>query len=50
MTSYDNLSTYAIVNGGRLPTDSELRLFFDKFHAGYEGGANCGFRNWHPIP
>jgi len=50
MTSYDDLSAYAIVKGGRIPTDPELRLFYDKFEAGYEGGANWGFRNWHPIP
>ncbi|EAU85926.1 DUF323 domain-containing protein [Coprinopsis cinerea okayama7 len=50
ITSYNNLSTYAIVKGGRLPTEPELRLFYDKFEAGYEGGANVGFRNWHPVP
>lgn len=50
MTSCDNLSTYARVKGGRLPTEPELRLFLDKFTCGYEGGANIGFRNWHPIP
>ncbi|KII86682.1 hypothetical protein PLICRDRAFT_177435 [Plicaturopsis crispa FD-325 SS-3] len=50
MTSYNNLSTYAMVKGGRIPTEPELRLFLDKFESGYEGGANVGFRNWHPIP
>ncbi|KAF5360695.1 hypothetical protein D9756_004998 [Leucocoprinus leucothites] len=50
ITSYDHLSTYAMVKGGRLPTEPELRLFYDKFHYGYEGGANTGFRNWHPLP
>jgi hypothetical protein len=50
LTSYNNLSRYAVVKGGRLPTDPELRLFMDKFESGYEGGANLGFRNWHPIP
>ncbi|KXN81793.1 hypothetical protein AN958_03719 [Leucoagaricus sp. SymC.cos] len=50
ITSYDNLSTYAMVKGGRLPTEPELRLFYDKFHHGYEGGANLGLRNWHPLP
>ncbi|KAI8994191.1 DUF323 domain-containing protein [Trametes punicea] len=50
ITSYDNLSTYASVKGGRIPTEPELRLFFDKFECGYEGGANLGFRNWHPVP
>ncbi|KAJ7078568.1 DUF323 domain-containing protein [Mycena belliarum] len=50
LTSYSALSKYAIVQGGRLPTEAELRLFLQKFESGYEGGANLGFRNWHPIP
>ncbi|KAL5529074.1 hypothetical protein ACEPAG_5048 [Sanghuangporus baumii] len=50
LTSYENLSKYAQVQGGRLPTEAELRLFFDRFESGYEGGANVGFRNWHPVP
>ncbi|KAF9464118.1 DUF323 domain-containing protein [Collybia nuda] len=50
LTAYNDMSTYAIVKGGRLPTEPELRLFYDKFESGYEGGANLGFRNWHPIP
>lgn len=47
---YDDLSAYAIVKGGRIPTEPELRLFYEKFHSGYLGGANIGFRNWHPVP
>ncbi|KAF9483484.1 hypothetical protein BDN70DRAFT_873769 [Pholiota conissans] len=50
IASHDILSTYATVKGGRLPTEAELRLFYDNFESGYEGGANVGFRNWHPIP
>ncbi|KAI0087770.1 DUF323 domain-containing protein [Irpex rosettiformis] len=50
ITSCDNLSVYANVKGGRLPTEPELRLFLDKFSCGFEGGANVGFRNWHPVP
>lgn len=50
MTSCDNLSAYAKVKGGRLPTESELRVFYDMFSCGYEGGSNVGFRNWHPVP
>lgn len=50
LTSYDDLSKYAQVKGGRLPTEAELRLFFDKFESGYAGGSNVGFRNWHPVP
>jgi len=50
IASYNDLSTYATVKGGRIPTEPELRLFHDKFESGYEGGANIGFRNWHPVP
>ncbi|KAL9711285.1 hypothetical protein Ac2012v2_005825 [Leucoagaricus gongylophorus] len=50
LTSYDNLHAYATDKGGRLPTEPELRLFYDKFRHGYEEGANIGFRNWHPLP
>ncbi|RDB14613.1 Ergothioneine biosynthesis protein 1 [Hypsizygus marmoreus] len=50
LASYNDLSTYATVKGGRLPTEPELHLFREKFESGYEGGANLGFRNWHPIP
>ncbi|KAI0317611.1 hypothetical protein OF83DRAFT_1058348 [Amylostereum chailletii] len=50
LTDYVSLSTYASVKGGRLPTEPELRLFYDKFECGYEGGKNIGFRNWHPVP
>jgi formylglycine-generating enzyme required for sulfatase activity len=50
MAPYEALSTYAMVKGGRLPTEAELMLFYDKFRIGYEGGANIGFRNWHPVP
>ncbi|KAI0260686.1 DUF323 domain-containing protein [Gloeopeniophorella convolvens] len=50
IADYNSLSTYASVQGGRLPTEPELRLFYDKFECGYEGGRNIGFRNWHPVP
>jgi len=50
LTSYDDLAAYACWKGGRLPTEPELRLFFDLYEAGYEDGANVGFRNWHPVP
>ncbi|TDL22187.1 DUF323 domain-containing protein [Rickenella mellea] len=50
LTSYDDLSTYAEVKGGRLPTEPELRLFFDMFKSSFVGGANVGFKNWHPVP
>ncbi|PCH37229.1 hypothetical protein WOLCODRAFT_20998 [Wolfiporia cocos MD-104 SS10] len=50
VTSYDNLSTYASVKGGHIPTKPELHLFFDMFQCGYEGGTNIGFRNRHSVP
>jgi len=50
LTSYDDLARYAEWKGGRLPTEPELRLFLDLYDVGYEGGANIGFRNWHPVP
>jgi hypothetical protein len=46
----NGLSAYAASKGGRLPSDAELRLFYDTFDCGYAGGANVGFRNWHPVP
>lgn len=50
LTSYDDLAFYAKCKGGRLPTEPELRLFLDMYDAGFEGGANVGFRHWHPTP
>ncbi|KAG7090977.1 hypothetical protein E1B28_010044 [Marasmius oreades] len=50
LTSYDDLAVYARSKGGRLPTEPELRLFLDMYDVGFEGGANTGFRNWHPVP
>lgn len=50
LTSYDHLLMYATSKGGRLPTEPELRLFLDTYDVGFAGGANVGFRNWHPIP
>jgi L-histidine Nalpha-methyltransferase / hercynylcysteine S-oxide synthase len=48
IASYDDLSTYARVQGGRIPTEPELQLFYDTFCYGFLGGRNIGFRNWHP--
>ncbi|KAG5644703.1 hypothetical protein DXG03_007926 [Asterophora parasitica] len=50
LTSYDDLLAYARSKGGRLPTEQELRLFFDTYEVGHKGGSNTGFRNWHPVP
>jgi hypothetical protein len=50
LTAYDDLKRYAQYKGGRLPTEPELRLFLDLYDVGHEGGANVGFRHWHPIP
>jgi L-histidine Nalpha-methyltransferase / hercynylcysteine S-oxide synthase len=49
-TNYDDFSTYARVKGGRIPTLSELRAFWEKFQSGFVGGENVGFRHWHPMP
>ncbi|EIW80138.1 hypothetical protein CONPUDRAFT_57841 [Coniophora puteana RWD-64-598 SS2] len=50
LTSYDSMVAYARSKGGRLPTEPELRLFLDTYDVGHSGGANVGFRNWHPVP
>ncbi|KAL1723779.1 C-type lectin protein [Schizophyllum commune] len=50
LTAYDDLAAYAASKGGRLPTEPELRLFLDMYDFGHAGGANVGFRNWHPVP
>ncbi|KAF9528475.1 DUF323 domain-containing protein [Crepidotus variabilis] len=50
LTAYDDLESYAKSRGGRLPTEPELRLFLDLYDVGHEGGANAGFRHWHPVP
>lgn len=47
---YDDLSTYARVKGGRIPTVAELQAFWEKYQGGFVGSANVGFRNWHPVP
>ena len=41
LASYDDLSKYAQVHGGRLPTDAELRHFYDKFDIGFESGGGA---------
>ncbi|PBK82826.1 hypothetical protein ARMGADRAFT_945806 [Armillaria gallica] len=50
LASYDDLTAFAHAKGGRLPTELELRLLLDTYDVGHEGGANVGFRNWHPVP
>jgi L-histidine Nalpha-methyltransferase / hercynylcysteine S-oxide synthase len=50
LAAYDDLEKYARYKGGRIPTEHELRLFFDTYETGHAGGSNTGFRNWHPIP
>lgn len=49
-TNYDDLSTYAKVKGGRIPTMSELRTFWEEYQDGFVGNTNVGFKNWHPTP
>ena len=48
--SADALALYAASRGGRLPDEAELRRFLDLYDVGYDGGANVGMRNWHPVP
>jgi hypothetical protein len=50
LAAYDDLERYAQYKGGRLPTEPELRLFLNLYDIGREGGANVGFKNWHPVP
>lgn len=50
LASYDGLLAYARSVGGRLPTEAELRLFLNTYDVGHVGGANVGFRHWHPVP
>jgi formylglycine-generating enzyme required for sulfatase activity len=45
ISSYDDLSAYATVQGGRLPTEAELRLFMDRFLGGE--GSSWGWKKWH---
>jgi len=49
-TDYDDLSTYARIKGGRIPTVAELAAFSELYENGFVGRANVGFRNWHPTP
>jgi formylglycine-generating enzyme required for sulfatase activity len=48
--SYDEISAYASVQGGRLPTEAELLAFRDHCDAVGSGQGNFGYRNWHYIP
>ena len=50
LASYEQLTSYAKSKGGHIPTEPELRLFFDKYEGGFDAGANVGFRNWHTVP
>lgn len=46
------VEAYAKHKGGRLPTESELRLFWENEQGSRPAGemANVGFKNWHPVP
>ena len=46
ITDFDRISMYATASGGRLPTEVELRLFYNRFEF---RGSNVGFRNWHSV-
>jgi len=49
LTSGKQLTEYAQWKGGRLPKESELRLFLNKYPT-HRPGSNVGFENWHPTP
>lgn len=50
--SKNELEAYAAWKGGRLPTEPELRAFWEHEKGARPMGerANVGFKNWHPIP
>lgn len=50
--SKNELEKYAAWKGGRLPTEPELRAFYEHEDGSRPAGerANVGFKNWHPIP
>lgn len=51
--SGSQIRKYAASVGGRLPTQAELRRFFDaktSLNCVDRPGSNVGFRNWHPVP
>ena len=51
VSSYDDISDYAVVKGGRLPTEAELRLFKDLQESAEGGeGAPWGLGEWHYVP
>jgi formylglycine-generating enzyme required for sulfatase activity len=47
--SGEQLAAYATSKGGRLPSEAELRRFYDD-HPVDVPGRNLGFANWHPVP
>ncbi|KAF9073478.1 C-type lectin protein [Rhodocollybia butyracea] len=51
--SYEALEAYARSKGGRIPNEAELRVILDYLNDdesfAYDGGANVGWRNWHPV-
>lgn len=50
--SKNELEAYAAWKGGRLPTEPELRAFWESEEGSRPAGerANVGFKNWHPVP
>lgn len=50
--SKNELEAYATWKGGRLPSEPELRLFWEHEDGARPTGprANIGFKNWHPVP
>ena len=52
MASKLEIEDYAKANGGRLPTESELKLLWEQEDGPRPAGmlANVGFKQWHLIP
>lgn len=49
--SGEELEAYARAQGGRLPSQAELRTFLSSpSYRTEQPGTNVGLRNWHPVP
>jgi hypothetical protein len=52
MASGEELTAYAKWKGGRIPTESELRMLWESEVGPRPAGlsANVGVKRWHPVP
>lgn len=52
MASKIEIDAYVKSKGGRLPTEAELRMFWERSDGARPVGelANVGAKNWHPVP